>query len=71
MMATFLITVLVIAVAMAGMAVGVLVANRPVRGSCGGLASIDGLESACAVCTKPCPRRRAALKAGASDLAAP
>ena len=58
-MATCLITVLIVALAMAGMSIGVLVADRRIRGSCGGLPELYGLEPACDVCTKPCPRRQA------------
>ena len=32
------------------MAVGVLVSNREIKGSCGGLNDIDGLEGACDIC---------------------
>lgn len=48
--------------AVAAMAIGVIVANRRIRGSCGGLSAIDGLESACEVCVKPCRKKREALR---------
>jgi len=43
------------------MAVGVLVSNREIKGSCGGLNDIDGLEGACDICEikEQCKRRKA------------
>ena len=42
-------------VAVGGMAIGVLVSNRQIKGSCGGLASMPGSEgkSICELCTTP------------------
>jgi len=65
-MATFLLAILVVAMAMAGMAVGVILANRRIQGSCGGLSGIEGLDSACELCRKPCRRRRAAQRAAST-----
>ncbi len=53
-METFLITFLIMALAVAGMAIGVLVGRRPIRGSCGGLGAL-GLK--CGNCSRPCERR--------------
>ena len=55
-MTLFLLTVLVIGVAMLIMAVGVVFSNRCLRGSCGGqdLLGPDGEPLAC----ETCPRRR-------------
>lgn len=65
-MQLFLISFAVIAMAVAAMAVGVIVSNRRIRGSCGGLEAIDGLESACEVCVKPCRKRLEAQRRAAS-----
>ena len=56
-MQAFLITFVVFLVAMAGMAVGVLISNRRIKGSCGGLAGFKDSEgnSICDACTKPSP----------------
>lgn len=45
---------------MVGMAIGVIVSNRAIKGSCGGLNDIDGLKGACDICEgkKICRRRR-------------
>lgn len=56
-MTIFLLTFLVIGIAILIMAVGVLVGRNPIGGSCGGLERI-GLECD-AGCDKPCPKRLA------------
>jgi hypothetical protein len=67
-MQLFLISFAVIALAVAAMAVGVIVSNRRIQGSCGGLGAIDGLKSACEVCSSPCKRRlQAQQQAAAGD----
>lgn len=55
-MLTFLASVVVIAVALLGMAIGVLMGRRPIAGSCGGL-NRSGLGIACLLCSKPCARK--------------
>ncbi len=51
-MQVFVLTVAVFAVAFVGMAVGVIFSNRRIRGSCGGLANLEGKygKMACADC---------------------
>lgn len=49
MFATILISIIVVGVLFAGMAIGVIVSNKPVKGSCGGLGSL-GLSSDCDIC---------------------
>ena len=46
-MATFLITFLIMALVVAGMAVGVMAKREPIKGSCGGLSQLDGIDCAC------------------------
>ncbi|MEM8865076.1 MAG: (Na+)-NQR maturation NqrM [Planctomycetota bacterium] len=56
-MQVFLITLGAFIVALFGMAIGVIVSNRRIKGSCGGLAGFkdsDG-NSICDACTKPSP----------------
>ena len=45
---------------MFAMAIGVIVNNRAIKGSCGGLNDIDGLKGACDICEvkEQCKRRK-------------
>lgn len=43
------ITALVFLIAFTGMAIGVIVSNRRIKGSCGGIANLMG-ESGCDIC---------------------
>jgi len=51
MIQTVVIAFVVFLLVVVGMAVGVIVSNRRIAGSCGGLGAIEGLDS-CAVCGK-------------------
>lgn len=57
MLTVWLLSAAVFALALLGMAVGVLFGRAPLSGSCGGLAR-SGLE--CGVCDRPCARKRRA-----------
>lgn len=48
-MAIFVISVLVIALVIAAMAVGVLAGRAPIKGSCGGLGAM-GMAATCEIC---------------------
>ena len=50
-MATFLMSFVVITLVVLGMAVGVLCGRRALKGSCGGLTSIEGLDTASVLAT--------------------
>jgi len=56
----FFVTFTVFVLVMIGMAIGVIVSNRAIKGSCGGLNDIDGLKGACDICEgkKVCAKRR-------------
>ena len=56
-MITFLVTLAVFGAALAAMAVGVILSNRRIKGSCGGLAGFKDGEgnSICEACTNPSP----------------
>ncbi|UUO07913.1 hypothetical protein M4951_06255 [Blastopirellula sp. J2-11] len=57
MLLTFLIAAGVFAIALAGMAIGVIVSNRSIKGSCGGLNNFrDSVGNPiCDACTTPSP----------------
>ena len=48
-MTLFLISLLVIGLVMAGMAVGVIAGRPPIKGSCGGMGAL-GIDTACDLC---------------------
>ncbi|MEM9187467.1 MAG: FAD:protein FMN transferase [Planctomycetota bacterium] len=59
-MQVFFVTLAAFAVALGGMAIGVLISNRRIKGSCGGLAGFKDGEgnSICDACTSPSPECR-------------
>jgi len=57
-MSTFIVAFVVILLAVVGMSLGVLLSGRRIKGSCGGLNTIKGLEGSCS-CESPCEKRRA------------
>ena len=60
----FFITFCVFLLAMIAMSIGVILGNRAIKGSCGGLNDIDGLDGACDICEikEQCTRRRKAQR---------
>lgn len=48
-MMTFFLAALVFLLVVAGMAVGVIFSNKPIKGSCGGIAAL-GLKEGCDIC---------------------
>ena len=50
-MATFVLSFVLLVLAVTGMAAGVLMGRKPIAGSCG------GLGNGCAACTRRCARR--------------
>ncbi len=55
-MATFIATFVLFALAILGLALGVIAGREPLRGSCGGLRRFAGSKEPCA-CERPCPKR--------------
>ncbi|MEO1497077.1 MAG: hypothetical protein AAFV43_08005 [Planctomycetota bacterium] len=56
-MTVFIVTAVVFGIALAGMAVGVILSNRRIKGSCGGLAGFKDAtgKSICEACSDPSP----------------
>ena len=48
-MAIFLVSLLVIGLVMAAMAIGVIMGRPPIKGSCGGMGAL-GIDTACDIC---------------------
>jgi hypothetical protein len=60
-MAEFLLAFIAFIVAVLALSLGQLCGRGTVRGSCGGLSAIPGIDSDCAgACRRPCERRRKA-----------
>jgi len=60
-MSELLASILVFALAAAGLGLGLLCGRRGIQGSCGGLNAIPGVASDCGgVCRRPCRKRRKA-----------
>ena len=57
-MEVFVLSLVLMLLVFAGMAVGRLFGRSGIRGSCGSLAGVDG-GAGCAACRKPCSKRRA------------
>ena len=68
-MKIFLLSFIIFALAILGLAIGWLFSNRTFKGSCGGLSAIPGIEKSECACSNPCEKRKkrmaeeAALKA--------
>ena len=60
-MQLFFFTFFILLLAFFGMAVGVIFANKELKGSCGGLSNIPGMKSDCS-CASPCKKRKAQIK---------
>ncbi len=61
-MQLFLITFIILLLAGLGMAAGLFLNKRELKGSCGGLANIPGIDGDCS-CSSPCEKRKARMKA--------
>jgi hypothetical protein len=55
-MAIFLMSFVVITLAVLGMAVGTLCGRRALTGKCGGLKGIESFEAVCERCASPCEK---------------
>ena len=64
-MNTFLITLLVVGIVIAAMAIGVMFGRKPIAGSCGGIGATGGdCEFGC---KNPCSKRQARMKAAQAE----
>lgn len=58
-MQTFLATFFIVSLAVMGLAAGVLISNKRLKGSCGGLNAV-GIDKSCG-CENPCDRKKKRL----------
>ena len=65
-MTIFVATFVILVIAVLAMSLGVIVSNKRIEGSCGGLASL-GIDKACD-CDRPCKRRRRMEAAGRQEF---
>lgn len=68
---TFIVVFTVMALAVLGLAAGVLLGRKPIAGSCGGIANL-GIEKECSICggvREKCEEANAGEQAVAADLA--
>ena len=61
MLEIFVITFVILLIVVVAMAVGVIFGRDAIKGSCGGINNIDGLDSACDFCSEPCEKRKQIL----------
>lgn len=69
-MTTFIIVFFVMLLIVVGMSVGVLFANKPIKGSCGGMNAL-GMETECDVCggdTQKCEKENAKTSSVVSEF---
>jgi len=50
-------------ITIAGMAIGAIFTGRTIKGSCGGINNVPGIEPVPCVCEKPCEKRLARMAA--------
>lgn len=66
-MQVFIITFFVLLIVVVAMAVGVIFGRGAIKGSCGGIGNVEGLESACDFCSEPCEKRKQLLAVRDND----
>lgn len=48
-MATIILSIVILALVISGMAIGVILQNKPIKGSCGGMSAL-GIDTECDIC---------------------
>ena len=70
-METVILAFILLALVMAGMAIGAILQGKPIKGSCGGMTAL-GMDTACDICggdTKKCEDEQERQKSLAYDAA--
>lgn len=66
-MTIFFATFAVFGLAMIGLALGWLLNAKELKGSCGGLSSIPGMEKGDCSCSNPCEKRKKRMQVAAEE----
>lgn len=69
-MQIFFLTFVVFGLAMLGLAIGWLFNQKVLKGSCGGVANLPGMEGHECSCSNPCEKRKQRMRDEASGLEA-
>ncbi len=59
-MSVFLLSFIIFSLVALGMSLGVILSNRELKGSCGGLGNIPGISGDCS-CSNPCEKKKARM----------
>lgn len=68
-MTIFFATFAIFLLAMIGLALGWLFSAKELKGSCGGLSSIPGMEGSNCSCSNPCDKRKKRMEKEAQEAA--
>ena len=66
-MSVFLLSFLIFCLVALGMALGVILSNKELKGSCGGLGNIPGISGDCS-CSNPCEKKKARMAKEAKSV---
>lgn len=59
MMQIFILTFVILGLSIIGLSIGVILSNRRIQGSCGGINAIPGMDKSECSCSNPCEKRLA------------
>ncbi|MEZ5536416.1 MAG: (Na+)-NQR maturation NqrM [Thiolinea sp.] len=67
-MQVFFLTFIIFGLAMFGLAIGWLFNQRALKGSCGGVSAVPGMEDHQCSCSSPCEKRKERMRREANGL---
>ena len=69
MITTLIMTFVLLLLVVSGMALGVIFSDREIKGSCGGIANVPGMDKPNCTCKNPCDKRKARMAEEAASFA--
>lgn len=66
MIDTLILTFFIMVLVVLGMAVGAIFNGRSIKGSCGGIGNVPGIEPIPCNCEKPCDKKKARMASAAA-----